>query len=139
MLNDRISLRMSTAKDQGNREDRKMKRAGYQITPDQIGSRYQRIYAVVCLIPEGQVASYGRVASISGVATARMVGYAMAALPYGSDVPWHRVINSKGRISPRTGGDGDLIQRAMLEEEGVLFDEEGRVDMDRYGWDGFLL
>ncbi len=98
------------------------------------GSRYLRIYDIVRRIPEGRVASYGQVATLSGVATARMVGYAMAALPYGAHVPWHRVINRKGMISPRAGGDGDLIQRALLEAEGVKFDGEGRVDMNRFGW-----
>ncbi len=113
-----------------------MKRIPSQIRNDPGESRYQRIYAIVRRIPAGRVASYGRVAQISGVATARMVGYAMAALPYDTDVPWHRVINSQGRISPRAGGgDGDLIQRAMLEAEGVCFDEEGRVDMTRYNWE----
>ena len=101
-----------------------------------------RVLLFVKNIPKGKVASYGQIAKITGGCTARMVGYAMAALNSAEEaknVPWHRVINSKGRISPRAGGDGDLIQRAMLEEEGVLFDAEGRVDMNRYGWDGFLL
>ena len=62
---------------------------------------YGRIYAVVHHIPPGQVATYGQIARMVGRCTARAVGYAMAALPCDTDVPWHRVINSQGKISPR--------------------------------------
>jgi methylated-DNA-protein-cysteine methyltransferase-like protein len=61
-----------------------------------------------------------------------MVGFAMASIPPGSDVPWHRVINSRGTISLRSGSDGHDVQRGMLESEGVVFDECGRVDLERY-------
>jgi methylated-DNA-protein-cysteine methyltransferase-like protein len=59
----------------------------------------------------------------------------MAALPSGHDVPWQRVINSQGKVSSRRNSDGDIIQRQLLEAEGVLFDPKGRVDLDRYGWE----
>lgn len=59
----------------------------------------------------------------------------MAALPAGHDVPWQRVINSQGKVSPRRNGDGDLIQRLLLEAEGVQFDARGRVDLVRYSWE----
>jgi methylated-DNA-protein-cysteine methyltransferase-like protein len=62
-----------------------------------------------------------------------MVGYAMAATPE-ADIPWHRVINSQGRISPRTHEGGDRLQRLLLEAEGIEFDETGRVDLSRAGW-----
>jgi methylated-DNA-protein-cysteine methyltransferase-like protein len=55
----------------------------------------------------------------------------MAACP--DDVPWQRVINSKGEISPRPGAE---TQRHLLEEEGVHFDDRGRVDLKFYGWVG---
>ena len=97
---------------------------------------YERIYAVVGQIPPGQVATYGQVAAIVGSCTARMVGYAMAALPTGSDVPWQRVINRQGKISIRGAGDGSLRQRELLEAEGVQFDEAGRVDFAQVGWSG---
>ena len=64
---------------------------------------YERIYAVVHHIPPGQVATYGQIARMVGRCTARAVGYAMAALPCDTDVPWHRVINSQDKISPRYG------------------------------------
>ncbi len=63
-----------------------------------------------------------------------MIGFAMAALPEGSDVPWQRVINKQGKISPHGYGMGSVIQRQLLEEEGVIFDLEGRIDWDRFGW-----
>ena len=66
--------------------------------------------------------------------SARIVGFAMAALPVGHDAPWQRVINSQGKVSPRRNGEGELTQRRRLEAEGVLFDARGRVDLDRYGW-----
>ena len=87
-------------------------------------------------IPEGKVATYGQVARLTGRCTARMVGYAMAALPENSPVPWHRVINSQGRISPRGIGFGGILQKQMLEDEGVLFDSYGRVDLNYFGWNG---
>ena len=65
-----------------------------------------------------------------------MVGYAMAALPSGSDVPWHRVINSRGMVSTRTSDESHLLQRVMLEDEGVVFDSRSKVDLVRYGWCG---
>jgi methylated-DNA-protein-cysteine methyltransferase related protein len=97
---------------------------------------YERIYAVVRQIPPGQAATYGQVAALVGSCTARMVGYAMAALPHGSDVPWPRVINRQGKISPRGAGDGSLRQREILEAEGVEFDPSGQVDFARFGWPG---
>jgi methylated-DNA-protein-cysteine methyltransferase-like protein len=97
---------------------------------------YQRILAIVRQIPRGRVATYGQIAWIEGYCTPRMVGYALAGLPAGSDVPWQRVINSRGMISPRADGSGTMEQRQRLEEEGVRFDAEDRVDFDRFGWAG---
>jgi methylated-DNA-protein-cysteine methyltransferase-like protein len=96
---------------------------------------HESIHEIVRLIPPGRVASYGQIAAIHGACTPRMVGYAMASVPSGADVPWHRVINSRGAISLRPG-DGQELQRAMLESEGVEFDERGRVDLERFGWSG---
>lgn len=95
---------------------------------------FARIHALVLQVPAGRVTTYGRVARLAGC-PARLVGFAMAALPTGSAVPWQRVINRQGAISPRAGGDGELRQRLLLEAEGVGFDARGRVDLERYGWD----
>ncbi|HET7650168.1 MAG TPA: MGMT family protein [Gammaproteobacteria bacterium] len=92
---------------------------------------YQRIYAEVRRIPRGRVSTYGGIARRIGGCTARQVGYAMAALPPGSRVPWHRVINHKGEISIRDGADR---QRRRLEAEGIRFNLRGRVDLSNVGW-----
>ena len=95
---------------------------------------YQRIYAIVLQIPPGKVATYGQVARIVGGCTPRMVGYAMSATPTGSSIPWQRVINAQGKISPHGDGFGSEMQRALLLDEGIVFDIQGRVDFDRFGW-----
>jgi len=98
---------------------------------------YERIYDVVRQIPPGRVASYGQVARLVGGCTARMVGYALAALKRSKeseDVPWQRVVNRHGKISPHGDGFGSLMQRERLEAEGVVFDENGRVDWQVFGW-----
>lgn len=105
---------------------------------------YDLIYAIVRQIPQGKVASYGQVSRIAGRCSAQMVGFALAALAtvkrddQFESVPWQRVVNSKGRISPHGYGMGSNIQRQLLEDEGVEFDLEGNIDLSRFGWDGIL-
>lgn len=97
-------------------------------------STYERIWSVVRRIPRGRVATYGQVAALAGFASQpRLAGYALHALPEGSTVPWHRVVNARGRISlPTTDGQYEL-QRAMLEAEGIRFAGE-RIDLARQGF-----
>lgn len=96
---------------------------------------YEAIYDVVRRIPPGKVSTYGRVAEIAGMpGQARLVGYALHALSDGSDVPWHRVINHKGRISARKRSSWGVEQRRRLEAEGVSFDERGRIALARHAW-----
>lgn len=93
-----------------------------------------RINAVVRRVPRGAVATYGQVARLAGLQQgARQVGYALHALPAGSQVPWHRIINAAGRISlpPDAGG---IDQRLRLLAEGVTVTESGRVSLERYQW-----
>ena len=99
---------------------------------------YEQIYAMVRQIPYGRVTTYGRIAELVGGCTARMVGYAMAALKRGTapDVPWQRVINAKGKVSIHGDGIGNAMQRSQLEGEGVKFDENDRVDFQQFGWAG---
>jgi methylated-DNA-protein-cysteine methyltransferase-like protein len=81
------------------------------------------------------VATYGQIAEIAGLeGHARQVGYALNVLPSRSKVPWHRVINARGEISRRSGGDSHELQRHMLEREGVEFDADGRVSLRRFRW-----
>jgi len=97
---------------------------------------YERIYYLVRFIPPGKVATYGQVARIVGDCTARMVGYAMSSLKPEQDVPWQRVINSKGEISQHGDGIGSTLQRQLLIDEGIAFDAQGKVDFNVFGWDG---
>ena len=97
---------------------------------------YERIYFIVSQIPSGRVATYGQVARIVGGCTARMVGYAMSALKPGTQVPWQRVINSQGEVSQHGDGFGTTLQRQLLIDEGVVFDERGKVNFDIFGWNG---
>lgn len=94
---------------------------------------YARIYGLVRQVPPGRVATYGQIGRLIGC-TPRTVGFAMAALPPGSPVPWHRVINSQGRISLRADGDGGRVQRLLLEREGVRFDSRQQIDLAIYRW-----
>lgn len=94
------------------------------------------MYTAVCQIPRGCVATYGQVAELAGLGRhARQVGYALHALPEGTIVPWHRVVNARGSVSQRrsTGG-GEVEQRMRLEREGVVFDAAGRVSLERFRW-----
>lgn len=97
--------------------------------------RYARIWSLVKKIPRGRVATYGQIATLAGLdGHARQVGYALHNLPTASKLPWHRVINAKGEISPRTTGDSHELQRLLLEAEGVEFTLDGRVDLRRFHW-----
>lgn len=101
-----------------------------------------RVWDIVRQIPPGRVTSYGQIAAMIppppgmdpksyDAFAARWVGGAMAACP--QDVPWQRVINSQGKLSLRAGLD---LQRQLLESEGIEFDERGRVDFKKFGWQG---
>jgi len=98
---------------------------------------YADVHDLVRRIPAGRVATYGDVARLLGrPRVARQVGYALAALDSDTDVPWHRVVNAQGRISPRGSGGSDELQRLLLEDEGVHFDDDDRIDLARFGWSG---
>lgn len=97
---------------------------------------YEKFYAAVRRIPKGRVATYGQIAKLAGYPRhARHVGFALNALTK-DDVPWHRVINSQGRVSARAeplfGFEGR--QRLMLEREKVRFGPDGRVPLEKFQW-----
>jgi methylated-DNA-protein-cysteine methyltransferase-like protein len=100
-------------------------------------STYDDIYAIVRQIPEGQVATYGQVAELANLyGKARLVGYALYRVDMSSpDIPWHRVINAKGEIShsPLRRGT-DYRQQALLEQEGIKFSPEGKINLREYLW-----
>lgn len=103
--------------------------------------RFRRaVFEIVREIPTGRVCTYGGIARLlpppAGVDPAqyhrlgaRWVGTAMSAAP--DDVPWHRVVNAQGGISQRPGAD---MQRHLLEAEGVVFGDNGRMQLKRYLW-----
>ncbi len=96
---------------------------------------YQKIYDAVKRIPPGKVATYGQIARIAGLPKqARMVGYALYNLPEGQDIPWHRVINARGEISPLPDPEWKTKQRFLLESEGVVFDSNDRISLARFQW-----
>ena len=99
-----------------------------------------QVWDIVRQVPPGKVATYGQIARMipapPGVEAKayqafgpRWVGSAMAKCP--EDVPWQRVINSKGEISPRPGAEH---QRQLLEEEGIVFNERSRIDLKSFVW-----
>ena len=95
---------------------------------------YARIYEVVKRIPRGRVATYGQVATLAGLrGHARQVCYALHALKDDS-VPWYRVVNAQGRISERSEPGYGREQRELLEAEGVAFDSELRIALERFRW-----
>lgn len=102
---------------------------------------FELIHAVVKEIPFGKVATYGQIAAIvSPGLPARIVGYALHGLTEGSDVPWQRVINSQGKISyAATRHDHDSLQQKILEQEGVHFSSDGKIDLERFRWSPNLL
>ena len=100
---------------------------------------WRAYYAVVSRIPPGRVATYGQVALVAGKPrAARQVGYALAALRGTRHrIPWQRVLGSRSRglaaisiLDPM----GSAVQRSLLEGEGVVVDERGRVSLERFGW-----
>ncbi len=94
-------------------------------------SFFDTVYEAVRSIPPGRVRTYGQVALMVGApGAARQVGWALHMLPEGTDVPWHRVVSAKGAISLR-GSMGDAErQRARLEAEGVIFDKNGKINLE---------
>ncbi len=95
----------------------------------------QRVYEIVARIPTGMVTSYGAVAAALGdPRKAREVGWALAAMPKEVTAPAHRVINREGALSGGWAFGSPEIQRGLLEEEGVAFLSDGRVDMAKHLW-----
>ncbi|MEN9518597.1 MAG: hypothetical protein RLZZ381_1185 [Cyanobacteriota bacterium] len=99
-------------------------------------SNYDRIYTIVRQIPWGKVATYGQIADLARLyGKARLVGYALFRVQIEDDIPWHRVINAQGQISyslQRQGGD--YLQKVLLEEEGIEFKSNGKIDLNKYRW-----
>ena len=96
----------------------------------------QKIWLVVSQIPEGKVATYGQIAEMAEMPRrARLVGNVLSQLPPGSNLPWHRVINAKGELSFPAESPRYQKQRALLEDEGIIF-LNSKVKLSIYQWDG---
>ena len=98
---------------------------------------YQQVYALVRRVPQGRVTTYGRIAAqLHRPQAARAVGYALRALrgPELARVPWQRVINAQGRISLKSADGGELVQKKLLEAEGLGFRPDGSLELKRYLW-----
>lgn len=96
----------------------------------------EQVYACVRRVPSGRIVNYGGVAALVGKPrAARGVGYALSHLPADTDVPWWRVVNRRGAISTSRIAGVAQRQRALLEREGVEFDEKGEASWERFGWD----
>lgn len=95
---------------------------------------FEKIYMVVKNIPRGKVATYGQVARLAGNSRwARVVGYALHANPDPENIPCHRVVNREGEVSGAFVFGGAEIQKKRLEDEGIVFEKDGRVDLKKYG------
>ena len=96
---------------------------------------YQRIYAVIKRIPKGRVSTYSQIAKLAGIPGApRRVGYALSILPEDEKVPWHRVVNAKGEVSPRIEMGYAELQQDLLRKEGVRFDKQAKIVLKKYQW-----
>ena len=94
---------------------------------------FEKIYEVVKSIPEGKVATYGQVALLAGNPRwARVVGYALHVNPEPGIIPCHRVVNREGKVAPGFAFGGEGVQRQLLESEGIVFEPDGRIDLEKY-------
>ncbi|HHX44719.1 MAG TPA: cysteine methyltransferase [Chloroflexi bacterium] len=95
---------------------------------------FARIYAVLARVPAGRVVTYGQIAMAVGLPRgARTVGWALRHCPEG--LPWHRVVNAHGAISGGCHANHAALHRSLLEDEGIVFDANGYIDLRIYGWD----
>lgn len=95
---------------------------------------FEKIYEVVKNIPKGKVATYGQVALLAGNPRwARVVGYALHVNPEPGIIPCHRVVNREGKVAPGFAFGGEGVQRQLLESEGIIFETDGRIDLEKYG------
>jgi len=86
-------------------------------------------------IPYGKVATYGQLAYLTGYyPSVRRVVWILHSLSEKEGLPWHRVVNRKGEISLKPGA-GYEKQKELLKNEGIVFNEKGRIDLNLYLWE----
>ncbi len=97
---------------------------------------HNRVWQVLSQIPAGHVVTYGQLARMAGAPQhARAVGAILRQLPNGSGLPWHRVINSKGRLSFAEDSGAYRCQAERLKAEGIELCD-GKIALGRYRWHG---
>ena len=96
---------------------------------------HRQILEVIALIPYGKVATYGQIAKLAGIPKhARLVGYVLKHLDQESSIPWHRVINSQGKISVmRINEKGENIQQQLLADEGIYL-LNNKINLKVFSW-----
>ena len=114
----------------------------YEIQTDEVfnltamSDFFNRVYEVVKKVPKGKVITYGQVARLSGAPRcARQVGWALHVNPEQGVIPCHRVVFKDGSLATGFAFGGREVQKAMLEEEGVTFKEQFKVDMEKCCWE----
>ncbi|NCA93387.1 MGMT family protein [bacterium] len=94
---------------------------------------FERVYEAVKRIPRGSVASYGQIATALGYPRmSREVGWALHVNPQPGVIPCHRVVDIMGNCAKTFAFGGIDVQRAMLEAEGVIFDDNGKVKKEYF-------
>lgn len=102
--------------------------------PTEVPSALNKIWFIVAMIPEGAVINYGKVADLAGLpGRARYVSRALKLAPQHMQLPWHRVINSQGKISFKYGSEGYQLQQSRLREEGIKVNK-GKISLSEYEW-----
>ncbi len=94
----------------------------------------ESVYAFLKTIPKGKVTTYGQIAAHLGNKNlARAVGNVLHHNPDPRNIPCHRVVNSKGQVASQYAFGGGEAQRKRLEQEGIVFEKDGRIDLKKYG------
>jgi len=99
----------------------------------------QKVWTALTYIPEGFVVTYAQLAELAGFSRkyARVIGYLLSQLPDNSKLPWHRVVNHKGRLAFSVSSSRYKHQRTRLENEGIIFQDE-RFSLIKYQWHATL-
>lgn len=96
---------------------------------------FEEVYSIVKRIPEGKVATYGQIARLMGApGKSKIVGWALHSNPYEGIVPCHRVVNRNGELSGASAFGSKDIQKKLLEDEGIIFDKNGIINLQIYLW-----
>jgi len=109
--------------------------SGEDDCPSTPPSFREAVLAIVALVPEGRLASYGQVAALAGYPLRpRQVGMVLRGLPEGTDLPWHRVVNTQGYVPSKGRWWGAMVQIERLRSEGIPVDDRGNLDLEAHRW-----